>query len=297
MRAFRLLLVPMVLLPLGCESGLPPLETGGSIFTIGGRLRPATLIRPRDYVVGTPIPVVILLHGYNGHSGAIDRYFGISRRVNRDQFAVILPEGTRNLSGQRFWKATDFCCDYWDYDPDDVGYLNSLYEQAAYYVATDGVYVLGFSNGGFMAYRMACESMPGLKGIVSLAGTTFHDPNRCAGATPIPVLHLHGTNDSTVWYRGGFRRSEAGDFHYPGAPEAVERWAVRAGCDVDAAQNLEPIDLVLNLPEEETLPLRYEANCGDGIRLELWTIDGGPHVPNFDSVELGRRLISWLFSN
>ena len=297
MRTFRLLLVPLALLPLGCESGLPPLDTGGSIFTIGSRLRPATLIRPRDYVVGTPVPVVMLLHGYGGHPRAIDRYFGISRQVNHDQFAVILPRGTRNIWGERFWNATDFCCDYGNDDPDDAGYLNNLYEQAGYYVATDGVYVLGFSNGGFMAYRMACESMPGLKGIASLAGSTFHDPNRCAGATPIPVLHLHGTNDSTIWYQGGFRGSEAGDLHYPGARQAVERWAARAGCDVDAAQHLDPIDLVLSLPGEETLPLRYEANCRDGIRLELWTIDGGPHAPDFDSIEFGRRLISWLFSN
>lgn len=296
MRSFRLLLASLVLLPLACESDLPPTEDPGqSIFTIGG-LRPATLIRPLDYVPGTPIPILILLHGYNSHSGAINRYFGISRRVNYEQFAVILPEGSKNPNGQRFWNATDYCCDFWNTEPDDVGYLNSLYEEAAAYVNTSGVYLLGHSNGGFMAYRMACESMPELKGIVSLAGTTFYDPNRCEGARPVPVLHLHGTSDGTIWYGGGYRGSGAGNIHYPGAAQTVERLADRAGCDVGAAAELESIDLVLNLPEAETHPMRYEAGCTDGIGLELWTIEGGSHAPNFDSIEFGRILLNWLFN-
>ena len=297
MRSFKLLLVPLAVLPLACESDLPPTEdpVQQSIFTIGG-LRPATLIRPTDYVVGTPIPVVILLHGYNSHSGAINRYFGISRRVNDDQFVAILPEGSKNPNGQRFWNATDYCCDFWNTEPDDVGYLNGLYQEAAAYVNTDGVYLLGHSNGGFMAYRMVCESMPGLKGVVSLAGTTFYDPNRCEGATPVPVLHLHGTSDGTIWYGGGFRGSATGNIHYPGAAQTVERWAGRAGCDLDAAAELESLELVLNIPEAETHPTRYAAGCGDGIALELWTIEGGSHAPGFNA-DIGRRMIHWLFSN
>lgn len=293
MRTFRLLLAPLVLVSLACETRQVAHE-GDSIFEIGG-LRPATLIRPLDYVAGTPIPVVILLHGYNNHSQGINRLFGISRRVNIDQFTVILPEGTKNPGGQRFWNATDYCCDFWNTEPDDVGYLNSLYEEAGEYVTPDGVYLIGHSNGGFMAYRMACESMPGLKGIVSLAGTEFNDRSVCDGADPVSVLHLHGTSDPTIWYGGGFRSSAAGLFHYPGASQTVQRWAERAGCDVDAAADLEPIDLVLNIPDEETLPLRYEAGCGDGLAAELWTIEGGPHWPNFDPIEIGGVVLSWLF--
>ena len=295
MRSFRLLLAPLALVSLACGSDMAPGETSESIFEIGG-LRPASLIRPMDYVAGTPIPVVIVLHGYNSHSGAINRYFGISRRVNPDRFAVILPEGSKNPNGQRFWNATDYCCDFWNTDPDDVGYLNSLYEEAADYVTTAGMYLIGHSNGGFMAYRMACESVPELKGIVSLAGTTFDDPNRCEGANPVPVLHLHGTDDATIWYGGGFRRSAAGDFHYPGAAQTVQRWADRAGCDVDGAADLESMDLVSNIPDAETHPTRYESGCGDGIALELWTIEGGGHGPSFNSIDIGGRVISWLFN-
>lgn len=297
MRSFRLLLVPLALLIAACESDLPPVEEveEESIFTIGGG-RAATLMRPQGYVPGTPIPVVILLHGYNSHSGAIDRYFGISRRLNTDQYAVILPEGSKNPNGQRFWNATDYCCDFWNTQPDDVGYLNSLVEEAAGYITPGGVYLIGHSNGGFMAYRMACESMPNLKGIVSLAGTTFDDPDRCEGAAPVPVLHMHGTSDGTILYGGWYRTTGAGRIHYPGAAQTVERWAGRAGCDLDAATDLESLDLVLNIPDAETHPTRYEVGCTDGIGLELWTIENGSHVPSFEEADIGPRLIRWLLN-
>ncbi|MDE2975405.1 MAG: hypothetical protein OXU64_11935 [Gemmatimonadota bacterium] len=184
MRSSGWLALPAALAGAACDS-TPP-EPRRTQFIIGGE-RPTTLIRPRDYVDGTPIPVVLVLHGYGGNWAGIDRYFGISRRVNRDRFAVIHPSGTLNPAGRRFWDATDYCCDFWESDPDDVGYFDDLIEEAGEYVTVGGAYLIGLSNGGFMSYRMACESMPKLRGIVNLAGSSFHDANRCAGARDDPV--------------------------------------------------------------------------------------------------------------
>ena len=289
MRSSGWLVLPAALAAAACDS-TPP-EPRRTTFIIGGE-RPTTLIRPRDYVDGTPIPVVLVLHGYGGNWAGIDRYFGISRRVNRDRFAVIHPSGTLNPAGRRFWDATDYCCDFWESDPDDVGYLDDLIEEAGEYVTVGGAYLIGLSNGGFMSYRMACESMPKLRGIVNLAGSSFHDANRCAGARAVPVLHIHGTADAVIRYDGG---SRAGGARYPGARETVERWASRAGCDVEAADTLEPLDLVADIPGDETTALRYRTGCGAGITVELWTIRDGPHVPRFNSSRIGGVLTAWLF--
>jgi len=288
---FTWIVVPAMLVIAACEA-TPPEEPSPYRFVIGGE-RPAELTRPYEYVAGTPIPVVIVLHGYGGNSAGIDRYFGISRRVHRDHFAVILPSGTLNRNGRRFWDATDFCCDFWESDPGDVDYLNDLVDEAADHVAIEGVYLIGLSNGGFMSYRMACESMPGLGGIVNLAGASFYDASRCQGATPVPVLHIHGTADATIRYDGGSRAG--GSVRYPGAEETLRRWASRAGCDIEAGETLESLDLVANIPGAETTPLSYRTGCGSGITVELWTIRDGPHVPGFNSTEIGGVLTAWLF--
>lgn len=292
MRHFTWMVVPAALVVLACDAAPPEEPPDRYRFTIGGD-RPATLIRPTRYEAGTPLPLVIVLHGYGGRAAGIDRYFGISKRLDRDHFAVILPEGTTDRDGRRFWNATDFCCDFQGRDPDDVAYLNDLVEEAGDHVVVGGVYLVGLSNGAFMSYRMACESMPGLRGIVALAGTSFHDAKRCSGAGPVPILHIHGTADATIRYDGGSRNG--GRVRYPGARETVERWAARAGCATRAAETLRSLDIVAGIPGAETTPVRFRTGCGAGITVELWTILRGPHVPAFNSNDIARRLTDWLF--
>ena len=67
-----------------------PIQLGGD--------RPATLLLPGD--LSAPIPLVMLLHGYTMSAESIDRFFGISGRVETDRFALIVPDGTENASGR-----------------------------------------------------------------------------------------------------------------------------------------------------------------------------------------------------
>lgn len=261
------------------------------VRTIGGD-RPATLTLPNDYGGGTPIPLVIVLHGYTSNAGWTDRYFGISQRIEPDQIAVILPNGTRNDEDNPFWNATDYCCDLDGSGVDDVGYLNGLVSEAQEHMEADGVYLIGLSNGGFMSYRMACESMPGLRAIAPVAGATFSDPARCDGARPVSVLHIHGTADRVIRYEGSGERS--GRARHPGAEESVHRWAARAGCDMESAATGASMDLVEALPEQETDVMRYESGCEGDVKVELWTIEDGSHVPGFDADSFGERVVAWF---
>ena len=265
-------------------------ETSDPVRTIGGD-RPATLTLPSDYEAGTAIPLMIVLHGFTSNAAQTDSLFGFSRRIESDRIAVIMPNGTRNPRDQRFWRATDYCCNFHGSTVDDVAYLNSLVEEASRHMAVDGVYLFGLSNGGFMSYRMACESMPGLRAIASVAGTSFTDPARCEGARPISVLHIHGTADRTIRYAGGDRE---GVSLYPGAEETVHRWAGRAGCAMEAAETLPSMDLVEALPAEETNVTRYATGCDRGLKVELWTIEEGRHVPRVDADDFGARVVAWF---
>lgn len=58
--------------------------------------------------------------------------------------------------------------------------------------------VVGFSNGGMMAYRFAC-ARPDLVDTVGVLSGTLEVP-RCAG--PIRALHLHGDRDTAVPFEG-----------------------------------------------------------------------------------------------
>ena len=257
-----------------------PIQLGGD--------RPATLLLPGD--LSAPIPLVVLLHGYTMSADSIDRFFGISDRVETDRFALIVPDGTENAVGDRFWNATLQCCDFARQQIDDVTYLSLLVAEARNHAEFDRLYLIGYSNGGYMSYRLACEGLTGLTAIVSLAGSSFVDAEQCLYGSPISVLQIHGDADMLVPYASGGSGP-------PGAVELVTRWAERAGCDTDAVVELDPIDLDGLVSGPETTVQRIREGCVDGITVELWTMEGVGHVPRLTPAVFAERVLAWLLND
>jgi len=262
--------------------------SGVETHTIGGE-RSAQLLLPRDRG-DEPLPLVLSLHGYQGEAEAHDWYFGLSARILGWDFALITPQGTTDSRGYAFWNATDGCCNFTGSEVDDFAWLNQLVAEAREIVDLSGVYVVGYSNGGFMAYRLACDGLDGLVAIVSLAGSSFGDPERCEGAEPVSVLQIHGSDDLDIPYVGTLEY-EGG---YPGAVELINRWAERADCDVDAVVALSSMDLEATIQGAETSVQQVRDGCADGITIELWTIEGADHFPSFRD-DWPDRLLAWLF--
>ena len=267
-------------------------------WTVGGE-RPTALYAPAGYDGKEPLPLVLLLHGYASTATAVKWYFGgMHLLVNEARFALLLPQGRPGSDGLTFWDATPACCEFTEIDSDDVAYLTGIADETRELVNVSGVYIVGNSNGGFMAYRMACEgTIPDLRAVVSMAGSSFENPDVCVDAAPVSVLQIHGTEDAEVRYEGtdDVRRlqtdDESSDGH-PGAVELVQRWAERLGCNLPAAETGQRLDLVPDLDGAETAATRYRTGCADGTTAELWSIEGGGHSPAFAG--LGAAVLSWI---
>jgi polyhydroxybutyrate depolymerase len=188
----------------------------------------------------------------------------------------------------RFWNATDACCDLYGTGVDDVAYLSGLIEEAKSVAAIASVHLIGHSNGGFMSYRMACDRPDLIDSVASLAGATFFDESRCQPSEPTRVLQIHGTSDVTILYDG----VASGPMRYPGAEETVERWATRAGCNLAMMETGGVLDLESVVPGTETDVGIYLIGCAPEIEVELWRINGGTHVPML-SAEFADRLLDW----
>jgi polyhydroxybutyrate depolymerase len=108
-----------------------------------------------------------------------------------------------------------------------VGFLRAVVADVKRRTAIDGqrVSAIGMSNGGMMAYRLACEASDVFRGIMAVAGTD--NTSSCQPATPVPVLHVHARNDDRVIYDGGAGeafRSEALVTDFVAVPATVEKW-------------------------------------------------------------------------
>ena len=272
-------------------------ELGVESYRIGLE-RPALLVLPSGYSQDqlerrAPLPLILSLHGYTSHYMSQDSYFGMSALVNSYNFALILPNGTRDAKGNRFWNATEFCCGIADSKPDDAEYLMGLVEEAAEEVNVDRVFVTGMSNGAFMSYRLACESMPGLVGIVAVAGSSYSDEIRCDSARPVSVLHIHGNGDETVRFEGG-SNPDIGEGSHPAAGDVIQRWARRAGCDLSASETLSNLDIDAAVSGKETAVTRYRSGCRDDLVVEFWEMESSSHIPKL-SEDFGELILDWLF--
>lgn len=184
------------------EDATQQLAQDHTVYGLDLEGRPAALVAPFGADPTEPLPLIIALHGYGSNVWKQSQYLGLIQRINVDRFLLLMPNGSRDEEGKRFWNATEFCCDFGDSNVDDVGYLRSLLDEASQSVEIGPIYGVGHSNGGFMSFRLACDGVPGLTGIVSLAGTTFADEQRCAEAGPVSILQIHGDADDVILYEG-----------------------------------------------------------------------------------------------
>jgi polyhydroxybutyrate depolymerase len=249
----------------------PSAEPSPSRTTLSVDGRDYVLVVPTGYRSDEPTGLVVGLHGYTSDAAGLNLYLGLASAAGRHHLLLALPQGTVDSAGDRFWNATSACCDFDRSGVDDSAYLGQVIEQVSTGWAVDPgrVYVVGHSNGAFMAHRFACDHPDQVAGVLSLAGVGDRDPASCPDGVPVAVLQVHGTADNRVPYAG------SGDT--PSAETTAQRWAARDGCTTPPTKGAD-LDLVDSTPGAETTITAWD-DCAGPAAVELWTIRDGPHVP------------------
>jgi len=258
-------------------------------FLFGTDERPVYLEVPADYDNSAPTALLMVLHGYSANAYTQLAYTGLEALVEDQGILLVAPEGTVNSTGQQFWNATDACCDNDGSGVDDVAYLTDLIDDisSVWNVDPARVYLFGHSNGGYMSYRMACDT-DRIAALISLAGATWKDTAMCDPAAAVSVLQIHGTADDLVLYAG----DGDGPGASPGAVETVTDWAGYDGCTGELALRDAALDIDSVIPGAETEVSAF-AGCPAGLGVELWTITGGGHIPPLHP-DFATTVWSWL---
>jgi polyhydroxybutyrate depolymerase len=271
----------------GCDSAAPPAAppssgapagvaagTGTQTIQLGDR--PFTLHVPSAYQAGKAAPLLVLLHGYTSSGQGQEAYLRIAPEAEKRGLLYATPDGTVDARNNRFWNATDACCNLYGATVDDAAYLTDLIKAIStrYTVDTTRVYLVGHSNGAFMSFRMACDHADIVTAIAALNGAMWSDTAKCRPSRPVSVLSIRGTADSTIIYGGGAIAGHA----YPSTETTVGDWISLDGCGPAADTSAAPLDLDAALPGAETTISRY-GGCQSGAKVEAWTMTDGKHVP------------------
>ncbi|MEU2202653.1 PHB depolymerase family esterase [Isoptericola sp. NPDC019482] len=259
-------------LVLAAAEALPAGATG--VVDVGGR--PVRLHVPPAYTPDQPAPLLVVLHGFGSDAARVDALLGLQDQALARSVLYALPAGTEGPDGRRFWNATDACCGVDRAGVDDSAYLEQVIRTlgATYAVDPDRVAVVGYSNGGFMAYRTACDHADLVSVAVSLAGAMPADDGACRPVRPVTVVQAHGADDPVIRADGGVRDGHA----YPAAAESAAAWAHLDGCGTAPATAPAWRDLDGTVPGAETTVTTW-SGCASGTTVELWSIAGADHSP------------------
>ena len=279
--------------PYAFQSALP------TTFYRVTRPRPVNVYIPSSYDNHTPAPLVINLH--YGIGDDEDSFLQLRPLAEARGFLYCYPNAGIERAGNRWWNATDSCCDHWRTGVDDAGYLRAVIEEIGRQFVVDQkrIHLIGVFNGAFMTYRMACESADLIASIASDAGATFLDPSHCAPSQPVNILHIHGTAAAAVPYAGGAGTTTGGfaanTAAFPGALQTIQIWAGYNGALDPRTDSERSMDLDVDVQGLDTVVTRY-TNYPPGGAVELWTINGATHFPIL-SLDFTPRIIDWLLAH
>ena len=235
-------------------------------FTHDGIERTYLLDVPENLAPGSPL--VFVLHGYTSSAQNIRAYSGWSEISDSEGVVVCYPQGTLDFFSTTHWNANLGVS-----ETDDHGFLVALaeYLQEEYQLSPECTFSCGMSNGGFMSYSLACNEWETFKAIGSVTGSMSEsDFLTCNPSTVVPVIHLHGTEDSVVDYEDGVGNNFWGT---AGVEEIMSLWVDLMGTTAVAE---------VQLPNQETNDItsvdfiRHYGAPG-GQEFHHYRVNGGDH--------------------
>lgn len=205
-------------------------------------------------------PLILMMTGLNTNSSGFKSQTNMDETACPRGYAVCYVQpGLR--TGGRGWD----CGLSEPREVDSLDYLVNLviYLQDEYGLSKTKAFAAGFSNGGFMAHRVAMEASDTFLAVASVAGVmTNMIWDERSDKTSIGVLEIYGTADTIIPQSGNDT-----DLPYPPIEDVMKYWAQANGLSASGTEQLSGV-------AELT---KYTAFLN---KTQVWSvkIDGGEHV-------------------
>lgn len=183
---------------------------------------------PAGYNTNSTFPLLIALHG-GGHDADTMEYISkLSQKADIENFIVVYPNGRKFFT--RTWNAGNCCGNSVTFNTDDVGFIVKMINKlkSDYSIDTTRIYLTGASNGGMMAYRLACER-PELFAAFAPVASTLQTSSPCSPGSGVPLLQIHSMPDTRVPFYGGYGTGFAG-VYMPPVDSVLNVWSQINNC-------------------------------------------------------------------
>lgn len=224
---------------------------------IGGLERSYLVRIPPGYDGTSRVPLILAFHGFATDANTLLAYTGFDTAAADTGAITVAPDGTGTPQRWYYRGAADGI--------DDSAFVGDVLAKldAALCVDPDRTYAVGFSNGGGMAQRLACD-MPDRIAAIGIVAASY-----APCQADVPMIAFHGMADAIIPFEGGLTPPELFSIPFLPARRYVSEWAKAVGCD--------GLPTISRPSGEVELSTFHRCRRGDGEVL-LYTILGGGHT-------------------
>ncbi len=264
-----------------------------NIWDFDGSTRKYIQYVPQSYETTDTVPLLLVLHGLGDNMNNFSNV-GFHQVADTANIIVITPEALvePTFTQSTAWNSGAGLLGFsLNPDIDDIGFLNAIMDtvSAHYNIDEDRIFVTGFSMGGFMSNRLACELSDRVDAIASVAGT-IGSTLTCEPANAIPICHIHGPEDETVGYGidgGGVADNSYGN----NADSLINFWNTSNGCGAITLEGAFP-----NV-DGDALEVEYVeyAGCTENSRVVHYKVNGAVHEWYYQNEDIRYTPEIWKF--
>ena len=247
-----------------------PVGSSAHAISVDGVTRSYLIYRPADLQAAAPL--VVMLHGGFGSASQAEKSYHWDAEADAGHFLVAYPDGLNHA-----WNAGGGCCG----TPgrtgvNDIGFITAMVSAVEHAVPVNAgrVYATGISNGGIMAYDLACHTAI----FAAIGPDSATELGGCGDPAPVSVIAIHGTADQNIPYDGGEGDGVA-HIDGPAIPAVNASWRQADRCAAPTVTTVAAVTTSV-------------AACPAGRTVELITIAGAGHQwPGAVSNSLAQRLL------
>jgi polyhydroxybutyrate depolymerase len=217
-----------------------------------------------------PLPLVVALHGLGQSVDQLRRSWTLDAVADREGFAVVYPEAL--VDRWAYADSRPVALPEGHGKVDDTGFILALVDRliADNVANPDRIYVAGASNGGLMAWTLACRAADRFAGVAALiTGMIERQMETCRPERLVPLVVVAGTDDWVQAYDG----SVGPDLRLLSVPETLAFWRGLRGCRSSMVE-----ELPSHVWADRTLAVKVDwTDCRDPAPLRFYRIQGGGH--------------------
>lgn len=184
-------------------------------------------------------PVVFALHGPGSTANSMQRSGHMIEEAEKRGYIVVIPDGSeRGEYSGRFWNAEPFLAETEDYNlmSDEDFFVMLIRHLEREGVIDHGrVFAAGFSMGGMMAYKVACQMPERFSAVAVVAGALMSKD--CDPTMPVSVFQIHSMGDERIPFFGGETAAAPG-IVWPSVMSTIRDWKKSLTCGEDTTYQI-----------------------------------------------------------